>query len=129
MRSSLLASVDIIEFLTKNAYSSLDLTYVIYNLCIHSGDEKVKVMLLTGPNSLRVIQGENVVNVVMKMKFIINNSQVFNRVGPGYGGLAKLIIIDESVGFPGEGCNFSFTDVDFHTVSSAPTLNRVNVRL
>jgi hypothetical protein len=36
------------------------------------------------------------------MKFGINKySQVFNRVGPGYGGLAKFIIIDQCVGFPG----------------------------
>jgi hypothetical protein len=70
------------------------------------------------------------VNVDMKTKFSINKySQVFNRVGPGYGGLEKLIIIVEYVGFPGEEYNFSFTDVESHTVSSAPTLYKVNIRL
>jgi hypothetical protein len=29
----------------------------------------------------------------------------------------------------GEGCNFSFTDVEFHTVSTTLTLYGVNVRL
>jgi hypothetical protein len=57
MRSSLFASVDVIEFETKDAYSSLDLTNGIYNVSIHSGDEKLKVMLRTRPNSL--IQREN----------------------------------------------------------------------
>jgi hypothetical protein len=32
----LLASVDVIEFQTTDAYSSLDLTNVLYNLSIHS---------------------------------------------------------------------------------------------
>jgi hypothetical protein len=52
MRSSLLASVDIIEFQTTDAYSSLDLTNAMYNLSIHSRDEKLKVILTTRPNSL-----------------------------------------------------------------------------
>jgi hypothetical protein len=69
-------------------------------------------------------------DVVMEMKHGINKySEVFYRVCPGYGGLSKFIIIEQYVGFPGEGHNFSFTDVEFHTVSSAPTLYRVNVRL
>jgi hypothetical protein len=52
MRSSLFASGDVIEFQATDAYTSLDLTIVIYNVNIHSRDEKVKVMLRTGPNSL-----------------------------------------------------------------------------
>jgi hypothetical protein len=52
MRSSLLASVDIIEFQTTDAFSSLDLTNVLYKLSIHSSDEKLKVMLRTRPNGL-----------------------------------------------------------------------------
>jgi hypothetical protein len=70
------------------------------------------------------------VDVVMKIKFSINKySQVFYRVGPVCGGLEKFIIIDEYFGFPVEGYKFSFTGVEFHTVISAPTLYRVNVRL
>jgi hypothetical protein len=53
MRSSLLASVDITEFQTTDAYSSLDLTNVIYNLSKHSRDEKFKVILRTRPSSLK----------------------------------------------------------------------------
>jgi hypothetical protein len=49
MRSSLLASVDVIEFQTTDAYANLDLTNTMYNLSIHSTDEKLKVMLRTGP--------------------------------------------------------------------------------
>jgi hypothetical protein len=64
------------------------------------------------------------------MKFRINKySQVFNRVGPRYEGLAKFIIVGQYFGFPGEGYNFSFTDAEFRTVSNAPTLYRVNIRL
>jgi hypothetical protein len=66
----------------------------------------------------------------MKMKFSINKySRVFNRASPGYGGLEKFIILDQYVDLPGEGCNFSFSEAEFHTVSSSPTLYRVNVRL
>jgi hypothetical protein len=73
---------------------------------------------------------KNMVDAVMKMNFSINKYfQVFNRVGPNYVGSAKFIITDQYVGFPGEGYNFSFTGVEFHTVSSAPTFYRVNVRL
>jgi hypothetical protein len=75
---------------------------------------------------------KNMVDLVMKTKFRIKKySQVLNRIGPGYGGLAKFIIIDQYVDFPGEGYtrNFSITDVEFHIVSSAPTLYRANVRL
>jgi hypothetical protein len=49
--------------------------------------------------------------VVVKMKFPTNKySQTFNRVSPGYGGMAAFIIVrvDKCVGFPGEGHNFSF---------------------
>jgi hypothetical protein len=52
MRSSLFASVHVIEFQTTDAYSSLDLTNAIYNVSIHSRDEKLKVMLLNRPSSL-----------------------------------------------------------------------------
>jgi hypothetical protein len=44
MRSSLFASDDVIEFQTMDAYSSLDLIYVIYNVSIHPRDKKLKVM-------------------------------------------------------------------------------------
>jgi hypothetical protein len=47
------------------------------------------------------------------MEFIINKySQVFNGVDLGYGGLAKFIIIDKYLIFPGEGHNFSFTGAE-----------------
>jgi hypothetical protein len=63
------------------------------------------------------------------MKFSINKySQAFYRVGPGYRGLAKFIILDQYVYFPGEVYNFSSTDIEFHTVRNAPTLHIVNVR-
>jgi hypothetical protein len=52
MRSSFLAAVDITEFQITDAYSSSDLTNMMHNLSIHSGDEKLKVMPRTGPNSL-----------------------------------------------------------------------------
>jgi hypothetical protein len=70
--------------------------------------------------------GENAVDIILEMKFSINKySQDFYRVGPGYRGLAKFII----VGFPEEVYNFSFTNVKFHTVGTTPTVNRVNVTL
>jgi hypothetical protein len=73
---------------------------------------------------------KSMADVVMKIKFSINKySQVFNRVGPGYGGLAKFIVIDQYVGFPEDGYNFSFTDAGFRTVISAPAFYTVNVRL
>jgi hypothetical protein len=40
-----LASVEVNEFQTRDGYSSLDLINVMYNLCIHSREKKVKVML------------------------------------------------------------------------------------
>jgi hypothetical protein len=70
------------------------------------------------------------VDLVMKMKLSINKYfQVFNRVFPGYGELAKFILIDHYVGFSGKGRNFSFIDVKFYTVNNAANLCRVNVRL
>jgi hypothetical protein len=53
---------------------------------------------------------ENLVVMFMEMKFRINKySQVFYRLGPGYRGLTKFIIVDQYTGFPGEGYNFSLT--------------------
>jgi hypothetical protein len=73
---------------------------------------------------------ENIVDMVIEMKFSISKyCQVFYRVSPGCRGLVQFIIVDQYVGFPGEGCKFSFTDVEFHTVSNAPILYRINVRL
>jgi hypothetical protein len=68
------------------------------------------------------------VDVVKKIKLsTIKYSQVFNRVGPSYEGLAKFAITYQYVGLPRERYNFGFTDVQFHTVSTAPTLYRDNV--
>jgi hypothetical protein len=36
--------------------------------------------------------------------------------------MAKFIVVEQYVGIPGEGYNFSFIDVEFHAVSNAPTL-------
>jgi hypothetical protein len=78
-----------------------------------------------------MVQTEKImVDVVMKMKFSINKySQLFNRAGPGYRGMAKFIITDQHVGFLGKGYNFNFTDAELHIFISAPTFYRVNVRL
>jgi hypothetical protein len=51
MYPSLMESVGAISFQTTEAYSSLDLTKVKYNVHIHSAGEKVKVMLLTRPTT------------------------------------------------------------------------------
>jgi hypothetical protein len=51
---------------------------------------------------------ENIIDVVMEMEFNVNKySQVFYRVGPGFRGLSKFRVVDQYVGFPGEGYNFS----------------------
>jgi hypothetical protein len=42
--SSLLATVNMIEFHTTEAYSNLDLTKLEYNIYKHSREENVKVM-------------------------------------------------------------------------------------
>jgi hypothetical protein len=104
MLFSLLASTDAIESQTTDGYSSLDLSNVTYNLCIYSRDEMVKVMLRTKLNSLTQRE-KNMIDEVMKMEISIRKySQLSNRADPGYGGLAKFIVIDQYVGFPGEGC-------------------------
>jgi hypothetical protein len=73
---------------------------------------------------------KEIVYIIMEMKFHINKySEVFYRVGPDYRGLAKIVIVNEHVGFPREGYYLHFTGVEFHTVSNAPTLYRVDVRL
>jgi hypothetical protein len=51
MRSSLLASVDVIEFLTTEAYSNLDLTKVKYSTDKQSKEKNLKVMERIRPNS------------------------------------------------------------------------------
>jgi hypothetical protein len=51
MRSSLLASVDVIEFQTAEAYSNLDLTNVRFSVYKHSREEKQKVMERIIPKS------------------------------------------------------------------------------
>jgi hypothetical protein len=73
---------------------------------------------------------ENIVYMVMELEFCINKyPEVFHRVGPVYRRLAEFIAVDKYICFPREGYNFSFTDVEFHAVSNASTLYRVNVRL
>jgi hypothetical protein len=52
IHSGLLPSVDVIEFQTTEAYSSLDLTNIIYNMYIHSNDENVDVIQRTRHNNL-----------------------------------------------------------------------------
>jgi hypothetical protein len=66
----------------------------------------------------------------MKTNFGINKySQAFNRFDPVYGGFAKFLIIDQYIGFPGEGWNSGFTDAEFHVVSNSLTLYSVDIRL
>jgi hypothetical protein len=61
--------------------------------------------------------------LVMQVKFSFNKySLVFNRASLGYGELEKFRIKYQYVDFPEEGYNFSFTDAEFHIISSAPTL-------
>jgi hypothetical protein len=108
MRSNLLASVDVNEFQTTDAYSSLDLTNVMYNLSVHTREVESNATNWTQlVNTMR----ENTVVMVKEMRFRVNKySRVFYRVGPGYRELAMFIIINQYAGFPGEGCNFSFTN-------------------
>lgn len=70
MRSNLLASAYVIEFQITN---SLDLTNIIYmyDLWIHSRDEKVKVMLRAKPNSFNAVR-TTMFCAVMKTIFNIN---------------------------------------------------------
>jgi hypothetical protein len=51
MLSSFLASVDVIEFQTTEAYSNLDLTNVKYSTYKQSNEENLKVMERIRPNS------------------------------------------------------------------------------
>jgi hypothetical protein len=53
MHSSLLASVDVIEFQTTEAYSNLDPNDVKYNIYKQSRDENLKVMERIRPNSFK----------------------------------------------------------------------------
>jgi hypothetical protein len=57
MRSSLLASVDVIEFHSTEAYSNLGLTKVKYKTYKHSREEKLLVIEQIRPKSL--INSEN----------------------------------------------------------------------
>jgi hypothetical protein len=52
MRSSLLASVAIIEFKTTEAYSSLDLISVKYSIYKEPREEKGNVIFRTRPRNL-----------------------------------------------------------------------------
>jgi hypothetical protein len=51
MRSSLLASADAMDIQTAEAYSSLDITDIKFNMYLHSRDEKVKGTMRTRPNN------------------------------------------------------------------------------
>jgi hypothetical protein len=51
MRSSLLASVDTIEFQTTEAYSNLDLTKIKYSTYKHYRERNLKVMERIRPKS------------------------------------------------------------------------------
>jgi hypothetical protein len=51
MRSSLFASVDVMEFQTTEAYSTLALTKVEYNTNMHSRVEKLNVTLRIRPSN------------------------------------------------------------------------------
>jgi hypothetical protein len=51
----------------------------------------------------------------IKINFSINKySQAFDSIITIYGGMAKLITLDQCVGFLEESYNFSFTGADFH---------------
>jgi hypothetical protein len=68
--------------------------------------------------------------MIMELKFRINKySQVFNRVGTSYTGLKKFIIVNQCISFSSERNNSGFVNTEFHEVSNAPILYRINVRL
>jgi hypothetical protein len=68
--------------------------------------------------------------MIMEVQFRIDkHTQVFNTVGIGYGGMTKFIVEDQCNSLPRERNNSGFTDVQFHKVSSAPTLYGIDVRL
>jgi hypothetical protein len=70
-------------------------------------------------------------DMIMEMKFRIHKySHVCNRVRTGYRGLTIFTHVDQYVSNSCEGCNFSFTYVEFRVVSSsAPTLCSISDRL
>lgn len=49
--SSLLASTEVTESQIAEAYATVDLTNIKYNTYIHSREEKMEVILLTGPKN------------------------------------------------------------------------------
>jgi hypothetical protein len=81
MVSSLLASVDVIEFQTAEAYSSFDLSNVKYNRHKQSRDENLKLMERIRPNSL--IRSENKkTNTISGISFWIKeNNKTLKTVG------------------------------------------------
>jgi hypothetical protein len=69
-----------------------------------------------------------VTDVIIKMKCRIDGySQDFSRIGPGYGGLIKFIIVYQYGVFPEERYIFSFIDVEFHLVCNALTLYSTSI--
>jgi hypothetical protein len=93
MRSSLLASVVVTEFHTTEAYSSLDLINVQYNIYKEPRQEKGKVIYSPNKTKLLDTLRKYVVDMIMEMQFRINkHTQVFNRVGTGYGGMTKFVL-------------------------------------
>jgi hypothetical protein len=68
--------------------------------------------------------------MIMEIKVLIQkHSQVFKRVGSGYRGFTNFIPSHQYISFPWEGCNFGFSDGEFHILSSAPIFYKINVRL
>lgn len=51
------------------------------------------------------------------------------RAGTVYRGLTKLNLVGKYVSLPCEGRNFSFTNIEYHIISSAPTSYRIDIRL
>jgi hypothetical protein len=68
--------------------------------------------------------------MMMKNKFRIQKScQVFDGVSTSYAFIIQFVIIINDISCPCKGDDSSFISVSFHTVSSTPTANGIDVTL
>jgi hypothetical protein len=73
MRSSLLASVDVIEFHTTEAYSNLGLTKVKYKTYKHSREEKAVSCRANKAQKLNTLR-KYIIDMIVEMQFGIKEN-------------------------------------------------------
>jgi hypothetical protein len=127
MCSSLLASIEVMEFEMTEAYSNLGQNRIQHQKAMQRGKRKSYCLNWPQqPNCLR----EYVIHMMVKVQFGVNKyPQIFDAVNTYNRGFTQFVIKFKQVGVSREGANSGLVEAELHEVRKTPSTPASYIRL